>query len=288
VLRARLSAEGVSAATAEIALDHSVADTGQDPVQRVKLLALAGYLDPEAERDSPAAAGTRYRPRTTAAALRAFEAGLAPIDVFVHLATSAKATNVPPFDLDLIRQLLSQHDPGLPTTLLLMGIFRTLVNDEDLEVALFAAEAMNLIEGRLNDAIEEIRGGRGTVSIEEGLQLMRLFYRLALLQDAPAIARFYMWEAFGQLDAVDDYQELEDGDFVTLIRIMAAIELHDLALMALDERIADHPEHRELKIELEFTRGNYVGVRELMHELESESVPLSDEMTRLIMYWRQP
>ena len=96
-----------------------------------------------------------------------------------------------------------------------------------------------------------------------------------------------MWEAFGQLDSVQDYQQLEREDFVTVIRIMAAIEIHDLALMALDERIMDEPQYRELKIELEFTRGNYVAVFQLMRQLEQESVPPSEQMTRLIGYWRQ-
>ena len=247
----------------------------------IREMILAGHLT---ERPG------RYLPKTAVAAMRAHRTGILPIEVFLNLSTSAKPLNVAPYDLEKIRELLSRYDLDIESVLLLMGIFRVLVNDKDPEIALFAAESINLLEGRYTTRIEELRQAtKGSTDRAATLELARLYFQLGLLyEDSPAIKAFYLNEAYRALRAVKYLRNLERDDFILLVRILASLGREGLALSLLKNRSTEDPSYLIYQLEIEFYRRNYTQVFLLLSELNERSVELELDVRELMEYWMKP
>ena len=99
----------------------------------------------------------KFKPKTPRAAINAFAARILPIHAFVNMGTSVKPLDEEPYDLDNIERVLARENLDLQTNLLLMRLFERMVRNEDTEIALFAAESMNLIENRYNKNIEALK-----------------------------------------------------------------------------------------------------------------------------------
>ena len=98
-----------------------------------------------------------YNPRTPRAALLAVESGLLPQEAYIYKANSIKPLFEEPVDIPEIERILASENNDLTTNLLLIGILERLLVNNDSEIALFAAESINAIEGRYNDRIEGLK-----------------------------------------------------------------------------------------------------------------------------------
>jgi len=100
--------------------------------------------------------GTFILPRTRGA-LKAFEEGFAPIEAFIYKSTSSKPIDEQPYDLDEIERILSRPNLDFRTNVVLMEFLKNLIHHEDQELALFAAESINVIENRYNTRISSLK-----------------------------------------------------------------------------------------------------------------------------------
>lgn len=98
-----------------------------------------------------------FNPRTPVAALKAYETGFNPLEMFIFKSGSAKPLNEEPFDIEAIERYLSRQDLNLEANSILVSIFEKLIYSQDQELALFAAESINIIENRYNNRIEEAK-----------------------------------------------------------------------------------------------------------------------------------
>ena len=231
----------------------------------------------------------RFNPRTSVAAMKAFDAGLLPPEVFVSLSVGRRPINVEPYDLEDLRQLLARKDLPLDTRLLLLEVFRILVQHKDAEVALFAAEGISTLEGQVTDRIETLRSQEfppGPAADQRTMEMTRLYHELSRMnQHSPAIAGFYRWEAYAALQEVGDYAGLQRDDFILLVRIVVELELYDFALYLLAERTQQDPSLRFLDAEIRFRQHRFLEVATTLHELVEQDVGLGPQERHLAHYW---
>lgn len=77
--------------------------------------------------------------------------------MFIFKSGSTKPLNEEPFDIEAIERLLSRKDLDLEANMILIDIFEKLIFSADQEIALFAAESINIIETRYNSRIEQLK-----------------------------------------------------------------------------------------------------------------------------------
>jgi hypothetical protein len=227
-----------------------------------------------------------YRPRTANAALRAAEARLLPVEACVYLGTSIKPLDEEPIDLDAIEQLLSRPKLDLDTNLLLMRILTKLLRNPDTEMALFAAESINVIETRYTKRIETLKGSlRDKTDANVLRSLAQQYYELAQIHPG-SIRNFYLREAFGYIKTLNKLKRLGREDVVLTVRILLALDLTEQASRIIDQ-LPDREELYYLRLEMEvaFKSKDITGIQTLCDRLESDREQLDEESQAFLSYW---
>jgi hypothetical protein len=227
-----------------------------------------------------------YRPRTANTALKAVEAHLVPSEACVHLGTSIKPLDEEPIDLDAVDQVLSRPQLDLDTNLLLMRVLSKLLRDPDAEVALFAAESINMIETRYTKRIESLKSALREKIDEKTLRsLAEQYYQLAQIHPG-SIRNFYLREAFGYIKRLNKLKHLGKEDVVLTVRILLALDLVDQAGRIIDQ-LASRKDlsFRRLEMEVAFKRKDIVSVQKLCDRLEEHWVQLDEDSRSFLSYW---
>lgn len=227
-----------------------------------------------------------YRPRTANSALRAAEAHLLPIEACVYLGTSIKPLDEQPIDLDAIDQVLSRQQLDLDTNLLLMRILTKLLRDPDAEMALFAAESINMIENRYTKRIEQFKASLQEKTEAKALRsLAQQYYELAQIHPG-SIRNFYLRESFGYIKTLNKLKQLDKQDVVLTVRILLALDLTDQAMRIIDQ-LADRGDLTYLRLEMEvaFKRKDITGVQKLCDRLKPDWEKLDEQSQAFLSYW---
>jgi hypothetical protein len=229
-----------------------------------------------------------YRPATANAAMRAAEAHLLPLEACVYLGTSLKPLDEEPLDLNAIERVLSRPNLDLDTNLLLIRILTKLLRNPDAEVALFAAESINVIETRYTKRIETLKAELKRGKDVEALRcLARQYYELAQIHPG-SIRNFYLREAFGYIKALNKLKRLGKQDIVLMVRILLALGLTDQA----NRIIAQLPDREDiaylrLEMEVAFKRKDITGVQKLADRLQAKGKELDEESRDFLAYWHE-
>ncbi|MBN1836161.1 MAG: hypothetical protein JW820_09950 [Spirochaetales bacterium] len=235
----------------------------------------------------------RYVPVTARGALKGLEHGILPPEAFLFLSTSVRPVDEEPVSLTEIDRILAREDLDLETNLLLMRVLRRLLASPDAEVALFAAESINRIEGRYINRIEGLkrqaapRGDRESGDPQALGRLARAYYELAQIYPA-AIRSFYLREAFACIKRLKALKALRRADVWLLVRVLLDLRLPGQALGVLGQLEADRdPQFLLLQAEVEFQRRNLPRVRELCLQLAAQEHRLDDKTRRVLDLWKE-
>lgn len=228
-----------------------------------------------------------FNPKTPIAALKAYESGFIPISAFINKSNSTKPLDEEPFDIEAIERLLARENLGLKSNLMLMGIFEKLIFHRDQEIALFAAESINIIENRYNKKIQEIKEKEGEPDSEDLSRLGILFYELAILNDKrAAIKDFYLKESLNQFTGLTAKRDLTDRELNFYIRLLIELRLTEEA-----SELLKHNKYNDKKLilllraETEFSLKEYKKVREICTSLTEMIEELTEREFVMISYW---
>ena len=227
-----------------------------------------------------------YRPATANAAMRAAEVRLLPLEACVYLGTSMKPLDEEPVDLEAIERVLSRPNLDLDTNLLLIRILTKLLRNPDAEVALFAAESINVIETRYTKRIETLKAAlKQRTDAEAMRRLAREYYELAQIHPG-SIRNFYLREAFGYIKNLNKLKRLGKRDVVLMVRILLALGLTGQA----ERIIAQLPDRRDtaylrLEMEVAFKRKDLTAIQQLADRLQARSGELDEQSRDFIAYW---
>lgn len=233
----------------------------------------------------------RFAPKTSNAALRALEAHLLPEEGYVYTATSVRPLDEEPYDIDAIERVLGRETLDIETNLLLMRILRQLLQSPEQETALFAAESINLIEGRYAKRIEELKA---PVELEADPKLVReiagLYAELSRLYPSESSLRgFYLHEAYRHLTAHRELTQSSREEKVRLARVLISLGLYDQAAEEI-AALADDATREVLflRAEVEFNRRNYAGVLEICNRIRSLPGELTEDDRTILESWLGP
>lgn len=230
----------------------------------------------------------RFHPRTSHAALRALESGFAPAEAYIFMATSVKPLGEEPIDLDAIEQTLGRGSRDIRTDLLLMRTLERLLHSPEQEVALFAAESINLIEGRYSTRIEKLKENLKESPSQADLEeIAGLCQDLATLYGPGSSLRaFYLHESYTWLRTLEKDFGMGDSDRGRLVRVLLQLGLQDQARSELERfGVGRNTEALLLEAEIEFERRNYVRVGQVCRELEPRLDSLGSEVRQSVAYW---
>lgn len=235
-----------------------------------------------------------FVPRTPVAALKAYEHNFLPISIFTHKSNSTKPLDEEPYDIEEIERLLSRENLGLQTNIILIGIFEKLIFNTDQEIALFAAESINIIENRYNKKIQSLKedldesdGEDKAEDLEKISQLGTLFYELAILnRQREAIKKFFLKESFSFFAKIRKVRKFTEEELNTTMRILLELKLYVNATKVLDmdckERTVFYLLH---KAEIEFARKEYLRVKDICTELIEHIEELTEKQFVMVSYW---
>jgi hypothetical protein len=229
-----------------------------------------------------------FVPKTPIAALKAYRAGFLPISVFTYKSGSTKPLDEIPYDIEEIERLLSRENLGLETNIVLIGIFENLIFSEDQEIALFAAESINIIENRYNKKIEKLKN---TLKIKQtceiNSQLARLFFELAILnRERESIKKIFLRESYRYFSEIRKERKLHEQELNTLVRLLLELKLYMNAADIINkEKREESNVYLFQKAEIWFALGNYAEVRDTCRKIQNSPGPLSDKEQITIDYW---
>lgn len=232
-----------------------------------------------------------FNPKTPASAMKAFEAEILPIEVFIYKSTSIKPLDEEPYDIPGIERVLAKKDLDIKTYLLIIRILKKLIKSDEPETALFAAESINLIEDRYNKKIERLKKEIKNKETKKELFLIsRFYYELSLFNyDAIAIRNFYLKEAFFYINRIKLNKKTEFIIYQLKIYILCDLQLYDHALHTLKKLsgIEQKKEYQELLLEAEifFRKKDFKHIFELISRLKKYEDKLSDTEKSILRYW---
>ena len=230
-------------------------------------------------------------PKTPAAAFRAVLEGLLPAEAFVYRAASVKSLLDKPYGIEELERILAQENMDYGMVLLLAEILEDLLGDGDADVALFAAEGINTIEGRFNERVKLLQA---LIQIDADAEYLRrlaeVYWEIAGLQrKKPAIRNFYLREAFAQLRRIAGGKPETRRDGILMAKILLLLNIHDQArevLHGLDPEQKD-PEILLLAAEAEFLDRNVFKVAETLKRLEDLGSAAEGPSAELAAFWLQ-
>ncbi len=222
-----------------------------------------------------------YRPKTPAAALQAYETGFNPIEMFIFKSGSTRPLDEEPFDIEAIERLLSRKDLDLKANSILIGIFEKLIYSKDQEIALFAAESINIIENRYNNRIEVLK------EQEDDASLGAVFFELAMINKSRvSIKKFYFKEAYSHLNRIRGKRKLLKKELVLMVRILLELQLYRNAMDILERESSEKDvDYLFLKAEIAFSMKKYGLVFSLCREIREKGSELSETGMNLLNYW---
>ncbi|MBN2659445.1 MAG: hypothetical protein JXR86_20480 [Spirochaetales bacterium] len=229
-----------------------------------------------------------FNPKTPVAALKAYESGFIPISAFINKSNSTKPLDEEPYDIEAIERLLSRENLKLRSNIMLMGIFEKLIFHRDQEIALFAAESINIIENRYNKKIQEIKEKSDEEKTPDDQSLLgTLFYELAILNvKRAAIKDFYLKESLSRFSLLKKERGLDDRELNIYIRLLLELRLVGDAARYLE---SDERENIKLilflRAETEFARKNFQKVKEICTELTLHIEELTEREFVMVSYW---
>ena len=230
----------------------------------------------------------RFIPKTPIAALNAYRAGFLPISVFTYKSGSSKPLDEAPYDIEEIERLLSREDLGLETNIVLTGIFEKLIFSDDQEIALFAAESINIIEIRYNKQIEKMKQQlESEESSEIHSHLGRLFFELAILNKGrQSIKKFFFRESYSHFTSIQKSRKLSADELNTLVRILLELKLYMNAANVIQSEFTEESvAYLFLEAEIRFAMGDYVQTRDICWRILDYPGDLTDKDRAIIDYW---
>lgn len=229
-----------------------------------------------------------FLPKTPIAALKAYENNFVPITAFINKSNSTRPLDEEPYDIEVIERLLSRENLGLQSNIMLFGIFENLIFDTDQEIALFAAESINIIENRYNKQIQDLKEDlEEKEDLDKVSRLGTLFYELAILnKKREAIKNFFLKEALTYYTKVEEGRDLIDSELNIYIRLLLELKLNDEAAEKLEN---DKRENKVLqlllKAEVEFSSKEFVRVKAICTELLNHIEKLTEKEFVMVSYW---
>lgn len=218
--------------------------------------------------------------------MRALETRLVPSEAFIYLGTSVKPLDDKPLDLDEIERVLTREDLDLETNVLLIGIFNKLIKSADSEIALFAAESINIIVNRYNKKIEALKQGLKKGEDAAVLrELARLFFEFSQIHPA-SIKKFYLKESYSCLHRIEKMKRLTRRDAGLVIQVLLALGLPGQARLVIDQfQEKDDPFLLLLEAEVEFQRKNFLEVLHICTRLFAFEDRLDEKGKAVLAYW---
>lgn len=222
---------------------------------------------------------TGFIPRTQAQALQGFAEGVLGPEYYMYRAVNIHPIMEEPWDTNEIDRLLAKPDLDEATAVVLMTVFERMVRGSDKELALFAAESINVLERRFLARIQGFRkqltrsqeaeaSDKGMAEALRGIiaayhSLARLCFR------RPELKRFYLEEARSCHE--DNASILVDPelDLAVYIAILLDASELDSAALVLIHALARFPGTRHLHFlaaRLGFMRKD---IRKVLYHLES-------------------
>ncbi|MBI9098947.1 MAG: hypothetical protein JEY91_10750 [Spirochaetaceae bacterium] len=229
-----------------------------------------------------------FIPKTPVAALKAYETDFVPISVFINKSNSTKPLDEEPYDIEEIERLLSRENLGLQTNIILVGIFEKLIFSEDQEIALFAAESINIIENRYNKQIQDLKDDlEEKEDIDKYSELGTLYFELAILnRKRESIKNFYMRESYTAYNEVKKRRKMTDEELNQVIRILLELRKNQVASDLLDrEHETRDVFYLKHKAEIEFSKKEFVKVKAICFELLDFIDELKESEYTMITYW---
>lgn len=228
-----------------------------------------------------------YYPKTPAAALKAYETGFNPIEMYIFKSGSTRPLNEEPFDVDGIERLLARKNLDLHANRVLISIFEKLIYSNNQELALFAAESINIIENRYNKTVEALKKTHQDQKEEVDADLGTVFFELAMINGSrKSIKKFYFKESYECFTRLRRKRKLLKKELKTVIHILLELELYKNALGILEkECAAKDADYLFLKTEIVFAMGDYSAVFALCRELLEKGDELSPDKRNLVSYW---
>ncbi len=241
-----------------------------------------------------------FVPRTPRAAIKALEEGLLPAVAFIYKANSVGPLDEEPFDFDDIERVLARRENDLATNLQLMSIFERLLKHRDPEIALFAAESINAVENRYNTEIESLRrrlaeateamDDRAAAEARRGIA--RQFYEVARINDSrPAIKRFYLVEAYGNLKDLYRASRFTKADLTLAVEVLVSLGSPDRARYIL-ERVTgeakDDPDILFLLASVEFSARRFDRVAAAIERVRAVAPWVRADQQELVRMWSEP
>ncbi len=233
----------------------------------------------------------KFNPKTPASAIKAFEAEILPIEVFIYKATSIKPLDEEPYDLPGIERILAKKDLDIKTNLLIMRILKKLIRNNEPEIALFAAESINLIENRYNKKIENLKKNlENNRNLNILFNISNLYYELSLLNsEATAIRNFYLREAYSYIKEVKLNEDTKFKIYKIYINILCDLKLYDQAIHILNNSAGKEMKENKykyllLEAEISFRKKDFSRIFEISSELKKYENKLSESEKNIISY----
>jgi len=229
-----------------------------------------------------------FLPKTPVAALKAYRSGFVPISVFTYKSGSTKPLDEIPYDIEEIERLLSRTNLGLDTNIVLIEIFENLIFSEDQEIALFAAESINIIENRYNKQIENLKQ---KLEIEKTTKIYsklgRLFFELAILnRERVSIKKFFLRESYRYFSDIRKERKLTGEELNTMVRILIELKLYmNAAEIIYREKTEETIQYLFQKAEIWFAMGNYAETLDICRKIQNFPGTLPDKVQMTINYW---
>jgi len=233
--------------------------------------------------------GTYILPRTPAGALKAFESGFCPIEAFIYKSTSTKPVDEEPYDIEEIDRILARPNLDFRTNLVLMGVFEKLIHHQNQELALWAAESINVLENRYNARIASIKKGLGRdADAGAGLsELARVNFELALLNGKrQAIKEFYIDQSLANFKELLKLRRLEGAERNTYIRALMEARDYEAAAELLEVGPSEAtPEDILLIAEIEYSQKHFDRASNALSRLAGRLDKLGEREAALYAYW---
>lgn len=178
----------------------------------------------------------RFTANTPSKALMGFEMGLDTIEDFIYLATSVKQLNEEPINLLELERILNARSQQFDTVLYLNELLNSMINHKDMEIALFAAESLNIIEKRYMTKIEKCKARIKKKETRLDLsELGRLYYELALLNGKQQTLRtFYLSESAAAYKKLHSQKQKTLEDVCYYAKVLIALGTYRQARMVLE------------------------------------------------------
>ncbi|RKX78318.1 MAG: hypothetical protein DRP87_06600 [Spirochaetes bacterium] len=235
-----------------------------------------------------------FKPRTPNKALRAFEQGLLPIESFIYKACSITPLETEPVDIEEVERILGHEDNDLATNQMLVRILERLLKSKDKEIALFAAESLNVIENRYNQIIEENKDLLKKRERDPHIyrNLGNLYFELALLNKRRVTIRnFYLKEAFNYFRELSKYRNyFSMDDLEKSVYILLELGLTQQALSFL-QNAPDHVKEDPLRVrileaQIHFAGKDFLEVLRILSAISTAENSQYNEYTELLSYWQ--